>query len=96
MIRDPGLTLRIQWQEVLEAEDQVGHEHRHQLEDQHRDGVKNPALLFFRVDSEDPVSQPFKRFDHRIQEGFPVGVQDLEQVNTERFGDKNEGNKIEC
>ena len=41
----------LEWQYVLQTQDAVGEQHRHQAEEQHGDRIVLPVLLLVRIDA---------------------------------------------
>src|ERR1700733_7085036 len=63
--------LRIQWQPMLNAFDDIRQQHRSCAEHKHRNGILRPAHLLFRVNASHAIEQPFTRNQHRIKKGLP-------------------------
>ena len=54
-------SLRVERQQVLQPQHQVGQQHRRHAEEQHGSGVAGPVLVLCRVDAAQPVDQPLHR-----------------------------------
>jgi len=72
--------LRVERQQVLQAQDGVRKEQTHQAEHEHGDGVPFPVLLGLRVDPHPSVEESLDGFQHGVEECLPLRVQDPEQV----------------
>ena len=92
---EAGGTLRIQWQQALQAQDRIGEHDTDQTERQHGEGVLLPALLTLRIDAEEVVGELFERPDDRIEPGAAIGIEHLNEVAAHRLGDEREKAKVE-
>ena len=83
-------TSRVQWQDVLKPERNVGHEHRDCAEDQHRCCITSPVLILLGVDAADPI-------DHALDGSEPSerAVVDFEDVDAHWLRDREENRGIE-
>ena len=75
---------------MLQAQDHVGEKTTHEAENQERESVLFPALLLFRINAENPVSQFFQRAHDRVKPRAAIRIEHAAQVNAERFGDERE------
>lgn len=85
MFTHGSIRLRIQRKKMLKPENCICEQEADQAEDEKRQGILLPGLLFFRVEPEDLVKQIFHRSEGRIQDRFPFGVQDLCQIHSDRL-----------
>src|SRR5215467_10414745 len=60
--------LRIEGQIALQTLHRIEHDHRHQAEQEHRDGVLGPAHLMVLVDTRDPVEESLNRAQRWVHE----------------------------
>ena len=78
-----GQTLRIPGQMILQPLNRVGHEHADCREPQHAECVLAPVHFLVRIDPREPVNQPLKRAQHKVQPcAFPF--QHLGQIDANR------------
>ena len=82
--------LRVERQQVLQAQEGIGEEEPHQAEHQQGNGVPLPVLLGTRVDPHQPVEEPLDGFQDGIEERLPLRVQDPVQIHAHRPGDQQE------
>ncbi len=75
----------------LGALDQIQQEHTHQTEDQQSKEIARPLLLFFRVDSSEPIKEPFNGNEYGRKPG-PFPSKDLGQIQAKRLGDQQHHN----
>jgi hypothetical protein len=78
-------TLRVERQQVLEAQDQVEDDEARRRERQHGEGVGQPVLVPLRVDPEGLVEHAFDRPQDRV-EPRPLAGPDPGHVDAERPG----------
>jgi len=46
------------------------------------------------IDAGEPVGQPFERLEHRVEKSPAIGVEDLAEVEAERFGDRRQNSDV--
>ena len=54
-------SLRIERQQMLQAQNGVGEQATHQAEEQHGERVLLPIVLLARIDAHQPIGQPLQR-----------------------------------
>ncbi len=80
--------MRIQREQMLQPQDAVGEEAAHQAEQQHGEGVLLPILLSLGLNAHQPIGQPLKRLEDRVEPGSAIGIEHLHQVKAHRFSDR--------
>ena len=85
----------LQRQYRLEAQDTIGKKQARCTEEQHRECVMFPIVLLARIDANELIGQPFQRLHDRIEEGLSIRIEHFAKVNSERFGDRQQGDDEE-
>jgi hypothetical protein len=83
--------LRIERQNILQAQDGVGEHATHEAEQQHGPGILPPILLMIRAHAHEPVGEAFERFEHGVEPGPSPGVEHLREVKPHWFRNRREG-----
>ena len=73
--REPGEILRVERQEVLEAQHEIGEEQADHAEREHGERVAEPALLLFRIDAAEPIGEPLERLHDWVEKGVPPRIE---------------------
>ncbi len=82
--------LRVERKRSLQPQQGVGHQHGEEAEEQHRDGVLFPVLLRPGIHSAEAIGQALDGPEHLVEPGAAARIQDLQEVESERFGDEQE------
>ena len=72
--------LRIQGQKILQAQDRVGEQAAHETEEQHRQCVLLPIVLFAGVNTHRAIGEPLDWSQHRIEPRFAIWVENVHQI----------------
>ena len=88
-------SLRIQRQQMLQAQDGVGEQTTDQAEEEHGKRVLFPIMLFAGVHAHQAIGKSFQRFDDRVNPGPPVRIQDLAKVKPHWLRDGREHGDVE-
>ena len=83
---DPGLPCRIEREQALKPLQRVERDKSDEAEDQQRDGIGEPMLLFLFIDAAAPVDRALERAQHRMQKGA-LAIEDARHVAAEWPGD---------
>jgi hypothetical protein len=82
--------LRVERQQVLEAQDRIGEDDPDQAECQEGNRVPLPILLRLRVDPQKAVEEPLDGLERGVEERRPIRVQDPVEIDAHRLGDEQE------
>src|SRR5207302_3998870 len=88
-------SLRVERQQVLEAQDRVGEQEAHQTEDQHRHRVLFPILLLVGVNPHQTISQSLQGTQHRIKPSSAISLEHLHEIKPHLLRDCCERDDVE-
>ncbi len=88
--RQAGEMLRIQREQVLEAQDKIGEQHPDEAEGQQCNRVGQPRLFFGGIDATDPIREPLDGTHGAVEPRPTVRIEHLHQVKTEGLGEQKE------
>ena len=75
---------------MLEPEHGVCEQHSGQAENDEGQRIAPPILLRLRVDAEDPIDEALDGFDRPVQPGLAFGLEDPDEVETQRLRDREQ------
>jgi hypothetical protein len=86
--------LRVEREDALEALERVHEEDAPEVEQEHRNGVRLPALLGFGPDAREPVDSPLEPAEDRLKTRRPAVI-DPGHVEPERLRQQEQDAQIE-
>jgi hypothetical protein len=92
---DGGEFLRIQRKDGLKAQNQVRENHADEAENEHREAVLFPIVLALRIDLADRISGAFQWLKNGIEKRLAAGIENLDQIEAQRFRDRGEHDEID-
>ncbi len=87
--------LRIERQNILQAQDGVGEHATHQAEQQHGPGVLPPVVLLTGAHAHEPVGEPLQRTEHGVEPSATIGVEHLREVKAHGLRNRRKGDDVE-
>ena len=93
--RDRSLPLRVERQRSLKPLQRIERHEPGHAEEQHGNGIGEPALLLFFVDAADPVKRPLDGPQRPVKR-HPLAAEHAVHIPAERLGDENDNERIEC
>ena len=87
--------LRIERQQVLQAQNCVGKNATDQTEKQHGERVLFPIVLLVGAHSHQAIREPLQRTEHRVEPGFAVRIEHAQEIKPHWFRNHHKCDNVE-